>query len=132
MLLLIAGVVGGGLYAGWRWTQTQYYVGVKGEHVALFRGISQKLGPVELSKVETDRPDIELKYLPTFKRKQVEATISESSLDGARKKIDELGNQVSACKKDEERRAAEAQNNQTPGPTLTPAEQELVGFCGKQ
>ncbi|MEV6954085.1 PP2C family serine/threonine-protein phosphatase [Streptomyces sp. NPDC051183] len=131
-LLIIAGVVGGGLYAGWRWTQTQYYVGIKGEHVALFRGISQKLGPVELSKVETDRPDIELKYLPPFKRKQVEATISESSLDGARKKIDELGNQVSACKKDEERRAAEAQNNPTPGPTLTPAEQDLVGFCEKQ
>ncbi|MFD9338398.1 PP2C family protein-serine/threonine phosphatase [Streptomyces sp. NPDC060028] len=131
-LLILAGVVGGGLYAGWRWTQAQYYVGVKGEHVALFRGISQKLGPVELSKVETDRPDIELKYLPPFKRKQVEATISESNLDGARKKIDELANQASACKKDEVKRAAEAQNNQTPGPTLTPAEQDLVGFCEKQ
>ncbi|MFD9356730.1 PP2C family protein-serine/threonine phosphatase [Streptomyces sp. NPDC060031] len=131
-LLILAGVVGGGLYAGWRWTQAQYYVGVKGEHVALFRGISQKLGPVELSKAETDRPDIELKYLPPFKRKQVEATISESSLDGARKKIDELANQASACKKDEDKRAAEAQNNQTPGPTLSPAEQDLVGFCEKQ
>lgn len=131
-LLVVAGVVGGGLYAGWRWTQTQYYVGVKGEHVALFRGISQKLGPLELSKVETDRPDIELKYLPTFKRKQVEATISENSLDGAREKIDQLGTQASACKKDEERRAAEGQNNQTPGPALTAAEQQVVGLCEKQ
>ncbi|MEU9250683.1 PP2C family serine/threonine-protein phosphatase [Streptomyces sp. NPDC048270] len=130
-LLLVAGVVGGGLYAGWRWTQTQYYVGVKGEHVALFRGISQKLGPLELSKVETDRPDIELKYLPPFKRKQVEATISEGSLDGAREKLDDLGVQVSACKKDEERRNAEAQN-QPPGATLTPAEQQVVSLCGKQ
>lgn len=130
-LLLVAGVVGGGLYAGWRWTQTQFYVGVKGEHVALFRGISQKLGPLELSKVETDRPDIELKYLPPFKRKQVEATISEGSLDGAREKLDDLGVQVSACKKDEERRNAEAQN-QTPGSTLTPAEQQVVSLCGKQ
>uniref|UniRef100_A0AAU2JSK7 Serine/threonine protein phosphatase PstP n=1 Tax=Streptomyces sp. NBC_00049 TaxID=2903617 RepID=A0AAU2JSK7_9ACTN len=131
-LLLVAGVVGGGLYAGWRWTQTQYYVGVKGEHVALFRGISPKLGPLELSKVETDRPDVELKYLPPFKRKLVEATISEGSLDGARKKLDDLGVQVSACKKDEERRNAEAQNSQTPGPSLTPEEQQLVGLCGKQ
>lgn len=130
-LLLVAGVVGGGLYAGWRWTQTQYYVGVKGEHVALFRGISQKLGPLELSRVESDRPDIELKYLPPFKRKQVEATISEGSLDGAREKLDDLGVQVSACKKDEERRGAEAQN-QTPGATLTPAEQQVVSLCGKQ
>ncbi|MEU9106711.1 PP2C family serine/threonine-protein phosphatase [Streptomyces xanthophaeus] len=130
-LLLVVGVVGGGLYAGWRWTQTQFYVGVKGEHVALFRGISQKLGPLELSKVETDRPEIELKYLPPFKRKLVEATISESSLDGAREKLDDLGLQVSACKKDEERRNAEAQN-QTPSTTLTPQEQQVVSFCGKQ
>ncbi|MCX4692232.1 PP2C family serine/threonine-protein phosphatase [Streptomyces sp. NBC_01408] len=130
-LLLVVGVVGGGLYAGWRWTQTQFYVGVKGEHVALFRGISQKLGPLELSKVETDRPEIELKYLPPFKRKLVEATISESSLDGAREKLDDLGLQVSACKKDEERRNAEAQN-QTPGSTLTPQEQQVVSLCGKQ
>ncbi|WP_239516169.1 MULTISPECIES: PP2C family serine/threonine-protein phosphatase [unclassified Streptomyces] len=131
-LLVVLGLLGGGLYAGYRWTQTQFYVGVKGEHVALFRGISQKLGPLELSKVETDRPDIELKYLPAFKRKQVEATISESSLDGAREKIDQLGTQASACKKDEERRAAEAQGNQTPGPALTAAEQQVVGLCEKQ
>ncbi|MBT2478752.1 PP2C family serine/threonine-protein phosphatase [Streptomyces sp. ISL-94] len=130
-LLLVVGLIGGGLYAGWRWTQTQYYVGKQGEHVALFRGISQKLGPLELSKVETDRPDIELKYLPPFKRKLVEATISESSLDGARQKIDELGVQASACKKDEERRNAEAQN-QTPATTLTAAEQQVVGHCVKQ
>lgn len=132
ILLIVAGVVGGGLYAGWRWTQNQYYVGVQGEHVALFRGISQKLGPLKLSSVQTDRPDIELKYLPPFKRKLVEETISESSLDGARVKIDELGVQASACKKDEERRAAEAQN-QTPaaGTQLTPEEQQAVAHCGK-
>ncbi|MFD7911740.1 PP2C family protein-serine/threonine phosphatase [Streptomyces sp. NPDC059752] len=130
-LLIVAGVIGGGLYAGWRWTQTQFYVGVKGEHVALFRGISPKLGPLELSKVETDRPDIELKYLPPFKQKLVEATISENSFDAARKKLDDLGVQVSACKKDEERRNVEAQNSQTPAPSLTPEEQQLVGLCGK-
>ncbi|MCX5377237.1 PP2C family serine/threonine-protein phosphatase [Streptomyces sp. NBC_00091] len=132
ILLLVAGVVGGGLYAAHRWTQTQYYVGVKGDHVALYRGISQNLAWIHLSQVETDHPDIELKYLPPFKRKQVEATISEESLEGARKKIEELGTQVSACKQDEARRAAEAQGNQTPGPSLTPAEQAVVGQCEKQ
>ncbi len=130
-LLIVAGVIGGGLYAGWRWTQTQFYVGKNGEHVALFRGISPKLGPLKLSKVETDRPDIELKYLPPFKRKLVEATISEGSLDAAKRKLDDLGVQTSACKKDEERRNAEAQNTPTPGPSLTPEEQQLVGLCGK-
>ncbi|GAA3379332.1 MULTISPECIES: PP2C family protein-serine/threonine phosphatase [Streptomyces] len=132
ILLLVAGVVGGGLYAAHRWTQTQYYVGVKGDHVALYRGLSQNLAWIHLSQVETDHPEIELKYLPPFKRKQVESTISESSLDGARKKIEELGVQVSACKQDEARRASEAQGNQTPGPSLTPAEQAVVGQCEKQ
>lgn len=119
------------MYAGHRWTQTQFYVGVKDEHVALYRGISQNLAWIHLSQVETDHPDIELKYLPSFKRKQVEATIGEGSLDGARKKIDELSAQVSACKKDEARRAAEAQNSPTPGPGLTPAEQQLAYQCEK-
>ncbi|EFL16254.1 magnesium or manganese-dependent protein phosphatase [Streptomyces sp. C] len=132
ILLLVAGVVGGGLYAAHRWTQTQYYVGVKGDHVALYRGLSQNLAWIHLSQVETDHPEIELKYLPPFKRKQVESTISESSIDGARKKIEELGVQVSACKQDEARRASEAQGNQTPGPSLTPAEQAVVGQCEKQ
>ncbi|MDJ0380773.1 PP2C family serine/threonine-protein phosphatase [Streptomyces sp. G-G2] len=133
-LILALGVLGGGLYAAHRWTQTQYYVGVKGEHVALYRGISQDLAWIKLSSVETDQPDIELKYLPSYKRKLVEATISEGSLDNARKKIDELAVQVSACKKDEARRGAEGQNGQTPapGPSLTPEEQKLVGLCGQQ
>ncbi|BFO13647.1 hypothetical protein SHKM778_00350 [Streptomyces sp. KM77-8] len=41
--LLTLAVLGGGLYGGWRWTQTQYYVGANGEHVALYQGISQDL-----------------------------------------------------------------------------------------
>ncbi|MEV7613076.1 PP2C family serine/threonine-protein phosphatase [Streptomyces sp. NPDC089799] len=133
IVLLALGVIGGGLYAGWRWTQTQYYVGVKDEHVALYRGISQTLGPVKLSEVENDHPEIELKYLPPFKRKLVEGSIGEGSLDAARKKIDELQLQVNACKKDEIRRTAEAKNQTPPADSaLTPEEQQLVSVCGKQ
>ncbi|MFJ3922498.1 PP2C family protein-serine/threonine phosphatase [Streptomyces sp. NPDC090022] len=132
-LLVVAGVIGGGLYAGHRWTQTQYFVGVKDQHIALYRGISQDLGPIKLSTVETDFPDFELKYLPPFKRKQVEGSISEGSLAGAKEKIDELGLQVTACKKDEARRSAEANNQTPPADTaLTAEEQRLVGLCGKQ
>ncbi|MET3982260.1 serine/threonine protein phosphatase PrpC [Streptomyces sp. PvR034] len=133
-LLIVAGLLGGGLYAAHRWTQTQYYVGAKDGHVALYRGISQDLAWFKLSSVEADQPDIELKYLPSFQQKLVEATISEGSLDSARKKIDELALQVSACKKEEARRNAEGQPNQTPAPSasLTPEEQKLVGQCGKQ
>jgi len=108
-------LVGGGVYGGYRWTQTQYYVGSKGEHVALYRGISQDLAWVSLSKVEKDHPEIELKYLPPYQQKQVKATIAEGGLSDARSKIEELGTQASACKKDAERRQAESRNNSKTG-----------------
>lgn len=108
-LILALAVIGGGLYGGYRWTQTQYFVGAKDENVALYRGISQDLAWISLSKVEKDHPEIELKYLPPYQRKQVEATIAEGSLADARKKVGELAAQASACKKDAQRRAAEAE-----------------------
>jgi protein phosphatase len=113
--VLALAVVGGGLYGGWRWTQTQYYVGTKDEHVALYRGISQDLAWVSLSKVEKDHPEIELKYLPPYQQKQVKNTIAEGGLSDAQSKIDELGVQASACKKESERQAAEAENNSKTG-----------------
>lgn len=114
-ITLALAVIGGGLYGGYRWTQTQYYVGTKGEHVALYRGISQDLAWVSLSKVEKDHPEIELKYLPPYQQMQVKATIAEGGLSDATSKIDELAVQASACKKDAQRRAAETENNSKTG-----------------
>ncbi|MDT9690830.1 Stp1/IreP family PP2C-type Ser/Thr phosphatase [Streptomyces sp. P9(2023)] len=153
-LALAVGVVGGGLYGGYRWTQTQYYVGAKDQHVALYRGISQDLAWVSLSDVENDYPAIELKYLPEYQRKQVEETIAGGSLGKAETKVAELAAQASACKKTEQRReAAEKAADQaskppadgstptdskpttaapSPGPTLTEDEQKLASNCGKQ
>lgn len=113
--LLALAVLGGGLYGGWRWTQTQYYVGTNGEHVALYQGISQDLAWVSLSEIEKDHPEIELKYLPPYQRKLVEATIAEGDLYGARAKIEELSVQASACKKQAERRSAESEKNAKTG-----------------
>ncbi|MFD3531482.1 Stp1/IreP family PP2C-type Ser/Thr phosphatase [Streptomyces sp. NPDC058664] len=157
LLVLALAVLGGGAYGGWRWTQTQYYVGSKDQHVALYQGISQDLAWVSLSKVQKDHPEIELKYLPAYQRKQVEDTITGGSLGKAQTKIAELAAQASACKKTEQRReAAEKAADQaskppaekpdatatpdpkpttaapSPGPTLTAEEQKLASNCGKQ
>ncbi|GAA2085519.1 Stp1/IreP family PP2C-type Ser/Thr phosphatase [Streptomyces albiaxialis] len=91
-------VVGGGLYGGYAWTQKQYYVGANDEHVALYRGISQELAGVKLNDVYQDRPEIELKYLPLFQRKQVQETIALNSKGEAEDKIKELGAQAEVCK----------------------------------
>ncbi|MDQ1017869.1 hypothetical protein QFZ43_004418 [Streptomyces afghaniensis] len=113
--VLALAVIGGGLYGGWRWTQTQYYVGAEEEHVALYRGISQDLAWVSLSKVEKDHPEIELKYLPPYQQKLVKATIAEGGLKNAQAKIQELSVQASACKKEAQRREAESENNAKTG-----------------
>lgn len=113
--VLALAVIGGGLYGGWRWTQTQYYVGTNGEHIALYRGISQDLAWVSLSKVEKDHPEIELKYLPPYQQKQVKATIAEGGLKDAQTKIGELAVQASACKKEAERTSAESSSNSKTG-----------------
>ncbi|MFE2205961.1 PP2C family protein-serine/threonine phosphatase [Streptomyces rubiginosohelvolus] len=114
-IVLALAVIGGGLYGGYRWTQTQYFVGAKDENVALFQGISQDLAWVSLSKVEKNHPEIELKYLPPYQRKQVESTIAEGNITDAREKIAELAAQASACKKDAQRRAAEAETRARTG-----------------
>lgn len=109
--VLALAIIGGGLYGGYRWTQTQYYVGVQDQHVALYRGISQDLGWIDLSKVSKNHPEIELKYLPPYQKKQVENTITEGSRDAAQKKISELELQANACQKDEQRRVAQEKND---------------------
>lgn len=100
-------VVGGGLYGGYRWTQTQYYVGANGDHVAIYQGISQDLAWIKLNKVHEDHREIELKYLPVDQRSRVEDTIAVSSLSQAKTKTEDLATLASACKKSDAQRQAE-------------------------
>ncbi|MFF7185945.1 Stp1/IreP family PP2C-type Ser/Thr phosphatase [Streptomyces sp. NPDC008222] len=116
---LVLGMIGGGCYGAYQWTQTQYYVGANGEHVALYRGISQDLAWVSLSKVEKDHPEIELKYLPPYQQKQIRATIAESGLTAAQSKISELSVQASACRKENERQTSGSQSGTKPGSGAT-------------
>ncbi|MFE9391015.1 Stp1/IreP family PP2C-type Ser/Thr phosphatase [Streptomyces sp. NPDC006784] len=97
-IALALAVAGGGLYGGYRWTQTQYYVGANEDHVALFRGINQELAGVKLHKVDQDHPEIELKYLAGFQRKELRESIAMNSRDEARAKLDELSAQSEVCK----------------------------------
>ena len=48
--LLVLLVLGGGAYAAYDWVQRQFYVGVHDGSVAIYRGVSQDLGPISLSR----------------------------------------------------------------------------------
>jgi PPM family protein phosphatase len=97
-IALILIIVGGGFYGGYRWTQTQFYVGANDDHIALYRGISQEFAGISLNEVYQDRPGVELKYLPGYQRNQVRETIAASSVGEARDKADELEEQAKVCR----------------------------------
>ncbi len=122
LIALALAVVGGGAYAGYRWTQTQYFVGTKDNHVALYRGISQDLAWIKLNDVDEDHPEIELKYLPLYQRNQVKETIAVDSRSQAAAKVSELSKQANACRGKEQREAAEreAARNKGKGQAGTP------------
>ena len=95
-LVIAALVIGAVGYAGYAWTQTQYFVGVQDDRVTLFRGVSQDLGPISLHSV-VEQTDIELHELPSFYRNEVEETISVGSRSEAEQRVDSLRVAAQKC-----------------------------------
>lgn len=86
-LALVAVVLG--LWGAYAWTQTQYYVGVDGDQVAIFRGIPENLGPVSLDAV-VETTDINIDDLRPFARDRVSGGLRTDSLDDARDIVESL------------------------------------------
>lgn len=94
--LLALVVLGGGAYAAYDWTQRQFYVGVDEGHVAIFRGVSQDLGPIPLSRVE-EVSSVSTVDLPDFYRNRVENTVSTNTLADAESLVDSLRAEAMRC-----------------------------------
>lgn len=99
--LLVLLLVAAGATGFYRWTQTQYYVGVDGEVVAIYRGIPQSVGPLTLSDV-VERTELAVDDLPGFVRDRVEQTIHTASLADARTRVDALAEDAAAEQPDPE------------------------------
>ena len=97
LLLLLLLLVGAGGYGAYRWSQTQYYVGAERGHVAIFRGLSQDIGPVSTSNLYSDE-DVALADLPTYQRERVRADIPTSGLSDARRIVGTLREQATLCR----------------------------------
>jgi protein phosphatase len=96
LVVLVLGAVGGGTYAAYSWSQQQYYVGEANGHVAVYQGVSQKLGPWEFSHVVSES-DIPLSDLPDFYRGKLDATVTSASLQDARRLVTDLRLQAIQC-----------------------------------
>jgi protein phosphatase len=87
-LLLVVGLVLAG-WAGYRWTQTQYYVGESDGQVAVFRGIPATAGPLTFS-TPVELTGTRVDELPDFVADRVHETIRATSLEDARGRADRL------------------------------------------
>ncbi|BCW61055.1 protein phosphatase 2C domain-containing protein [Paenarthrobacter sp. TYUT067] len=118
--VVVLGVVVG-LWLGYAWTQTRYYVGEYDQRVAIFNGISQRLGPIQLSRLEAVT-DIRVDSLPEYGQQSVRQTVPAGDLDGAQDIVENLRNTGSAsanCPSPAPTAAGTASGSATPTPAPT-------------
>lgn len=98
-----------GLWLGYAWTQTRYYIGEFDQRVAIFNGVSQRLGPIQLSTLEAVT-DIRMDTLPQFSQQRVRQTVPARDLYDAQRIVKNL-----------ERTGTTAPSDEclTPSPTAT-------------
>ncbi|MFJ4209410.1 PP2C family protein-serine/threonine phosphatase [Paenarthrobacter sp. NPDC089675] len=92
--IVVLGVVVG-LWLGYAWTQTRYYVGEFDQRVAIYNGISQRLGPIQLSRLESVT-DLRVDSLPEYGRQSVRQTVPAGDLNDAQRIVENLKNFGSA------------------------------------
>ncbi|WP_427134977.1 protein phosphatase 2C domain-containing protein [Pseudarthrobacter sp. S9] len=78
-----------GLWLGYAWTQTRYYIGEHDQHVAIFNGVSQRLGPIQLSTLEAVT-NIRMSDLPEFSQQRVRQTVPARDLYDAQRIVKNL------------------------------------------
>ena len=89
-LVILLILVVGGAYAGWRYTQNQYYVAANGGTVVIYRGINENVAGMSLNSV-AQRTTIPVAELPRMEASDLQATItSPAGLAGARNIVTNL------------------------------------------
>jgi PPM family protein phosphatase len=95
LALLLLLIIGAG-YAGWRYTQSQYYVGEDGGHVAIFRGVNQNVAGLRLSRVY-QRTEIPLAAVPVTDQGMIRSAITASSLSHAQRIVGRIRGDYQTC-----------------------------------
>ena len=87
--LLIIAVAGYGLYLGYEYTQTRFFVGVNDGVVVIYKGIKENIGPLRLSSVY-EVSNIKISSLTEFQREALERSIAADDLEDARRILEQL------------------------------------------
>ncbi|WP_395400362.1 protein phosphatase 2C domain-containing protein [Arthrobacter sp. UC242_113] len=110
-----------GLWLGYAWTQTRYYIGEFDQRVAIFNGVSQRLGPIQLSTLEAVT-DIRMDTLPQFSQQRVRQTVPARDLYDAQRIVKNLERTGSTAPSDE---------CLTPSPTATASARATASATAK-
>jgi protein phosphatase len=86
LALVVLGAIGTAGWLGYEWTQDQYYVGIADDRIAIYRGIPQSVGPLNLSEV-VEAGRTEVTDLPGYFQDRLAATIPATSLADARERL---------------------------------------------
>ncbi|MDP9800954.1 protein phosphatase [Arcanobacterium wilhelmae] len=108
---IIALVITGAL-AGYKWTQSQYFVAEHNGKVAIYQGIPQHLGPIDFSSLKMDT-ELSMSDLSEVARQRLlESPITRSSLPDALQAVKDL---------EKQKVAPSPAPSSTPSPAGTPA-----------
>jgi PPM family protein phosphatase len=88
--LLVIGIASYGLYLGYEYTQTRFFVGVNDGVVVIYKGIKEELGPFKFSSVY-ELSNITVDSLTDFQREALERSIDAENIEDARRILDQLG-----------------------------------------
>jgi protein phosphatase len=90
LLVVLLGVLGGGLWLGWQYTQDQYYVGATDAgQLAIFRGVPGEVAGLNLSSVN-ETSAARLDDLTTVAQDRVKQGIQADNRPDAQRRLEEL------------------------------------------
>ena len=122
LLILLLAILGGLLWGGWAWSQSQYYVGATPDGtVAVYQGIPGQIAGVHLSRVH-ESSNTRVVDLTKVAQDKVKQGISADSEADAQRKLADLinpanGNVVGRCPSP----SASASGNASSSPSATPS-----------
>ncbi|MBA2554006.1 MAG: hypothetical protein H0V10_10020, partial [Geodermatophilaceae bacterium] len=90
---LVLVVLSGGVFALWRVSQNQWYVGADGDHVAIFRGMDLSLAGLTLSDVQRTT-DLQINDLTPVNQLRVRDGITASDEAGADQILERLRDEL--------------------------------------
>jgi PPM family protein phosphatase len=136
LVVVLGAIVWAGAVLASDWIRGQYYVGEHGGEVAIFRGVSQEVGPLRLSDLHVIADGLPVGALPDLYRARVTETITADNLPAAERIVADLRREACSAHAPREvspnttRAATTPSPSPRPTPTPTPLPTAPPGYPG--